>query len=149
LQLINYINLHMNNLNHDNICISPYTVCNHDINIMLQNIYQVYIIIKRYLRDKMWQKKNIFIYSVQFFSPKIWQNFSCNETIPSYQHLYSWHNSYNNYGPIILNFFSNQYITKIIDMCCLIIKMQSIKIKYINNSKVYITCKINWFQEKQ
>jgi hypothetical protein len=42
----------MNTLNHDNICISPYTVCNDDINIMLQNIYQVHILIKRYLRDK-------------------------------------------------------------------------------------------------
>jgi hypothetical protein len=26
--------------------------------------------------------------------------------------------------------------------------MQSIKSKNINNSKVYITCKINWFKKK-
>ena len=42
----------MNTFKHDNIYISPHTVCNDDINIMLQNIYQVCVIIKKHFRDK-------------------------------------------------------------------------------------------------
>jgi hypothetical protein len=58
IQLINRINLKMNTFNQDNICISSYFIYNDDINIILQNVYQVYIIIKRYLPDKRSSKSN-------------------------------------------------------------------------------------------
>jgi hypothetical protein len=59
----------------------------------------------------MWCKI-IIIIIINFFSKKFRQSFPYNETIPSYRHLHSCQNSYHNHGPIILDLYPKQRITK-------------------------------------